>query len=428
MNKEHKTLLRKNRVALVEDLEPRPVLNSLYQEGILSENDLELLRSLATRREKVEKILDTLPRRGPSAFEAFYKALLYNQEHLAFLLKCNIPIQETASPKSSSDLPTLPKNTSPENPPATHQPSSSSNPTDSINQTEGFHLGLDIAPRPPISTTKEKVASPEGDTYPMNSQPHGLCLIINNASFEAESGLSNRKGSNIDARNLQSLFLFLRYKVKLVENQRARNLKETVFKFAKEDHKNYDSVVVCLLSHGLEGQIYGVDGSLVSINDLVSMFNGNSAKTLVGKPKLFFVQACRGGEFDRGIGFERVDGLESAPSDERPVEEVLEELYASEQTDSGFVSPQSLPSEADFLLAFSTVPGFVSWRHSDKGSWFVQALVDVFKQYSSKEDIANMLIRINRKVALEFESTDKKKQMPAPVIMLTRKVFFFPQS
>ncbi|KAK3735760.1 hypothetical protein QZH41_008916 [Actinostola sp. cb2023] len=307
MNREHKTLLRKNRVALVEDLEPRPVLNSLYQEGILSENDLELARSL----------------------DRYSTPMVY---------------------VSSSTI---------------------------------------------------------------------------NASFEAESGLSNRKGSNIDARNLQSLFLFLRYKVKLVENQRARNLKETVFKFAKEDHKNYDSVVVCLLSHGLEGQIYGVDGSLVSINDLVSMFNGNGAKTLVGKPKLFFVQACRGGEFDRGIGFERVDGLESAPSDERPVEEVLEELYASEQTDSGFVSPQSLTSEADFLLAFSTVPGFVSWRHSDKGSWFVQALVDVFKQYSSKEDIANMLIRINRKVALEFESTDKKKQMPAPVIMLKQEKFSF---
>lgn len=264
----------------------------------------------------------------------------------------------------------------------------------------------------------------------MKQNPHGMCLIVNNATFEAESCLANRKGSNIDARNLQSLFLSLKYKVRVVENLRARNLKDTIMKFARENHNAYDSVVLCLLSHGLEGRIYGVDGGLVPINDLVAMFNGHNAKTLFGKPKLFFIQACRGGEFDRGIAYERVDGVESSPTplEEKPAEEVLEELYPTEEVDSGFVAPQSLPSEADILLAYSTVPGFVSWRHSDKGSWFIQALIDVFREYSSKEDVASMLIRINRKVALEFESTDKKKQMPSPVIMLTKKVFFFPQS
>jgi len=29
----------------------------------------------------------------------------------------------------------------------------------------------------------------------------------------------------------------------------------------------------------------------------------------------------------------------------------------------------SLPSEADFLYAYSTVPGYYSWRNSQRGSW-----------------------------------------------------------
>lgn len=261
----------------------------------------------------------------------------------------------------------------------------------------------------------------------MNCSPHGLCLIVNNASFEADSGLNNRRGSNVDARNLQTLFTSLRYKVKLVENVRARNLKDVVFKFAKEDHKKFDSVIVCLLSHGLEGKIYGIDGGLVSIEEIMRMFKGNNTKDLIGKPKLFFIQACRGGEFDRGINIEKTDSAE-APDEEKKVEEILEEIYPDDTTDSGFLSQQSLPSDSDILIAYSTVPGFVSWRNQDEGSWFVQALVEVFKTYASREDILSMITRVNRKVAMEFESSCKKKQMPAPVLMLTRKLYFYPQS
>jgi len=91
MNKEHRMLLRKNRMALITDLEPKFVVNYLYQEGIFSENDAEMARNPhKTRQERAEIILDTIPRRGPNAFDAFYKALLLSQSHLAFLLKCNI--------------------------------------------------------------------------------------------------------------------------------------------------------------------------------------------------------------------------------------------------------------------------------------------------------------------------------------------------
>ena len=33
-----------------------------------------------------------------------------------------------------------------------------------------------------------------------------------------------------------------------------------------------------------------------------------------------------------------------------------------------------IPMEADFLIAYSTIAGYFSWRNSVKGSWFIQSL------------------------------------------------------
>lgn len=271
--------------------------------------------------------------------------------------------------------------------------------------------------KPNVSTPLQVKKNVSGDTdkdfvYSMKCKPHGWCLIVNNVDFEH---LIRRGGSDLDAQKLQDLFTQLQYKVKMVRNQTSKQLKETLLQFAKlDDHRAADSMVVCLLSHGLEGQIYGVDGVLVSIPDLLALFNGYVAKDLVGKPKLFFIQACRGNDFDHGT--DMTDGAHI------PREYLVKRTTEVET----FVEPETLPAEADMLVAYSTVPGYVSWSNLQKGSWFVQAIVDVFNAYAHEDDVVSMLVRVNGKVAREFETFNRKKQIPAPVIMLTKKVFFFP--
>jgi len=44
-----------------------------------------------------------------------------------------------------------------------------------------------------------------------------------------------------------------------------------------------------MLSHGDEGVFYGTDGSL-ELKSLTSLFRGDRCPSLVGKPKLFFIQ------------------------------------------------------------------------------------------------------------------------------------------
>ncbi len=58
-------------------------------------------------------------------------------------------------------------------------------------------------------------------------------------------------------------------------------------------------LVVFILSHGVADAVYGIDGKLVNIEDLVTLFDGKHCSKLVGKPKLFFIQACQGSKLLR---------------------------------------------------------------------------------------------------------------------------------
>ena len=98
-----------------------------------------------------------------------------------------------------------------------------------------------------------------------------------------------------------------------------------------------------------------------------------------------------------------------------------------DETDGGGYQG-ALPTEADFILAYATVPGYVSWRNSEYGSWFIKAFVDTMMELSKKEHFLDILTEVNRRVAEEFQSRGRNKQIPAPVTMLTRKLYFRPGS
>lgn len=67
--------------------------------------------------------------------------------------------------------------------------------------------------------------------------------------------------------------------------------------FAKDElHNNYHSCIVVIMGHGNNGIIWDIEGKPIDIQHILNLFNGENAPGLVGKPKLFISQACRGGE------------------------------------------------------------------------------------------------------------------------------------
>ncbi|NXL23648.1 CASP3 protein, partial [Setophaga kirtlandii] len=276
---------------------------------------------------------------------------------------------------------------------------------------DGPHLGEDQADAKSIPGFKGKSlpASKSMDSgilpdysYRMDYPEMGECVIINNKNFQPHTRMSARSGTDADAASVREVFMNLRYKVKINNDLSCGNIFKLLKKVSEEDHSKRSSFVCVLLSHGDEGLIYGTDGPL-ELKALTSLFRGDRCRSLAGKPKLFFIQACRGTELDAGI-----------------------------ETDSGSEETmcQKIPVEADFLYAYSTAPGYYSWRNAVQGSWFIQSLCEMLKKHAGKLELMQILTRVNRKVA-EYESCstqqdfNAKKQIPCIVSMLTKE-FYFP--
>ena len=58
---------------------------------------------------------------------------------------------------------------------------------------------------------------------------------------------------------------------------------------------DHPSIVLVFMSHGVREGILGVDRSVVTTEEIKDIFSGRNCPALIGKPKIMFFQACRGG-------------------------------------------------------------------------------------------------------------------------------------
>lgn len=154
---------------------------------------------------------------------------------------------------------------------------------------------------------------------------------------------------------LVHVFSWLGYATDVHRDCTSVQMRTLLQKLGRRDHSQMDSVVCCILSHGKEGSVLGVDGVPVQLADLREPLNGYKCISLANKPKLFFIQACQGNDSQRTVWLES-DG------------------HADRFLCCDAVAVKSIPADADFLFAMSTVPSFVSFRDKRNGSWFMQSL------------------------------------------------------
>ncbi|KAH9505269.1 Caspase-3 [Bulinus truncatus] len=283
-------------------------------------------------------------------------------------------------------------------------------------------------------------APSEPNEYNFNFKKRGIFIIINNKHFDEETGLLAREGSDVDAERLEERFQDLGFEVRRYDDVMSAKMTSLLHDVASLDHSDYDCFGCAILSHGREGVVYARDGG-VSLDLLVLPFKADKCPSLIGKPKLFFIQACesrRHGMYLDKPGRTRTTRSSSpaSPSSSRR-SPVSPSLTGDEDTldmsPSVVLHMRKIPIEADCLFCYSTVPGYYSWRNNQDGSWFIQALCIVLENYGNKMELMHMLTHVNRIVAYEFAScsdkefTDSVKQMPCIVSMLTRYIYFRPK-
>ncbi|KAL7022379.1 hypothetical protein ACKWTF_012217 [Chironomus riparius] len=251
--------------------------------------------------------------------------------------------------------------------------------------------------------------------YDFTNSNVGFALIFNQVKIKGES---ERKGSEKDAKDLAQVLNEIGFTVRICTDFSSKEIYQNLYTLSQQDHSDNDCLLITIMTHGKrDGKIFSSDGEIL-VNDLWENFLGDKCETLIGKPKLFFIQACRGTSTDPGILLKPKPPIRAATlADTVDAKAVKEEFFV-------------LPTLADLLVMYSTAEGFYSFRNPKDGSWFIQALCEELRE-NSHEELMTILTGVNRRVAFAKQSyvphiheLDASKQMPIIQSMLTKGFYF----
>lgn len=217
------------------------------------------------------------------------------------------------------------------------------------------------------------------------------------------------------------------------------------------DHSDHDCLMVVVLSHGEMVPLKDRKGkyfTTILTHDLFSYLHATDNKyplqtiweqftdercpTLKNKPRIFLISACQGDSIDEGLDVQ--DGYRNSAStsvyhspgrrieyDARGFSSAKDVQFEKVQLDRSRTLPQK-----DFLVVYSSVSGFYSYRDTVNGTWFIDAFCSVLDETHGDIDLYTVLTMINREVALEYQTTsrDQFKQIPCIVSMLTKLIQF----
>ncbi|KAI6653307.1 AmphiCASP-3/7 [Oopsacas minuta] len=127
---------------------------------------------------------------------------------------------------------------------------------------------------------------------------------------------------------------------------------ELVDNFCDEVNPKSPVIFVSIATHGeKEGQLEETKTNKPSttVDTLVNLFV--EKRKLMGIPKVFIIQACRGGHTEKAYKYKGADG---SP----PVDEQL----------------QFATKHSNFLIIYSTTDGYKSFRSEKQGSWLLETL------------------------------------------------------
>ncbi|GLV32757.1 Death related ICE-like caspase [Carabus blaptoides fortunei] len=238
---------------------------------------------------------------------------------------------------------------------------------------------------------KLTVCDKMADSYNFRHKYRGVALIFVHKHFEDKC--EARKGIEYDTISLKTILIAFGFEVRIYADLSRTEIVTIIANVAHEDHSDADCLLICVMSRGDQEKIYARDGPYAP-DILWTSFSANLCKTLAGKPKLLFIQGGNNSTFHNGA---IVDGSIEAGNDYN----------------------YNIPAMSDILIMYSTYKGYYSWRNTNKGSWFIEALCQELNRNYRESDLMTMLTFVNRKVSMFYVSNvvggdktmGKKKQL-----------------
>lgn len=265
------------------------------------------------------------------------------------------------------------------------------------------------------------------EDYKMTSDQRGICLIINNVQFDLDM-LPTRKGSDMDAFRFKEIYKQLGFSVESKRNLTSDKMRAVLKQVSTRCLSKHDALIVILLSHGTESGIYGSDGIEVDLNDILTYFDNRRCKQMIGKPKVFIVQACRGRLADYGV--KNSQTFFSQPESQTPL------TQPSQLTQVNLDSPKIsrwteidrsyVPTRTDMVLCFSCHTGFVSTRNEEEGSWLGASLAHHLQNESCRRHLIEIFNMVSRDVRRRKSIDGYKQVLEITTIGFDKNLYFNP--
>ncbi|WAR22361.1 CASP3-like protein [Mya arenaria] len=316
---------------------------------------------------------------------------------------------------------------------------------------EQIHLVYeDLAPRSLDKSRMPIAGFSSGDVHCLNRPGGRRAILINNTNF---SIAEPRYGSNVDESTFcHRLKNTLGFYVERYHDIRCTEMLDAFARFAsRKDHATIDVFLAVVFSHGSDGRICGTDGE-IHLSKLFAMFNEQNCPGLKGKPKVFIIQACRGEKKDSGVNVcvnygknKAVNFLRSTPgnhnvdalNDDNVEDDVHPNGDDNNTPTESFCYPNDnnrgdsyelfgdapdakgnnrddidafhFLTDPEFLICFSSVAGYYSFRNKTNGSWFIQALNKSIDESPHRFDFLKTLTKANRILSYSSHFMSKSK-------------------
>lgn len=235
-------------------------------------------------------------------------------------------------------------------------------------------------------------------------------LVFNQKNFASRLKLNPRHGTEVDVRSIEGTFKSLDWEVTTYTDSTVAQIRDIILKEVQLSEQEVSALAIFILSHGEDnGTIFAADYPFRVDHDVLGQLTADKCPRLVGRPKLLFVQACQGQATDQGVNV----------TDRR-----------RRHTSQDNTATYKIPNYADFLIFQASFWDHFSFRSSETGSWFIQALCDKIDRSHPSDPLFDVLLEVSAQVALNKESNvpgrpnlDKKKQVPLLYSTMLRKLY-----
>ena len=389
--------------------------SQLLRLRVLTHDLLEELEAERLPRDRLRRLLLEVTHRGPYAFNGLVRALLETgQLQAARLLRPTLSLADL-SPAAAAAL----------SPPQVQERAAHCVPTTPAHQplpqpawrppAEPQPLPLAVGDGPPpgpnlvqVQPAESYLGTPQ-DSYLMMSQPRGLALVVSNIDFKTDLH-DERTGGEVDEKALLSLLPQLGFRVELKRNLNHLEMLTAIAAFAKRDeHKMYDMAVLAVLTHGGEHVLFGVDSRPIAVEKVINCFSHEAAPHLSGKPKWMLFQACRGHEGNRAMRL--MDPNRQATDGQA----MSAEPATHQKAEFG-----------DIFITYSSIPGYVSMRDLDQGTWLVQVLCEVFAKFAHSHTLQDLHRMVHDRMDRMITSRNEKQTIETSQRGWRRKLYFNP--